>query len=91
MVKRIPNLIHVETPEINVWDHYETIRDNLEKQLVGIENPVVLYSCSFVAKKLIDENYHKYKNITQLDIGAAFEPYCGINNRPWHNPLKDRR
>jgi len=90
MKKRIDFISHIETPELNVWEHYETIKEQLDKQLVGVVDPVVLYSCSFVAKKLIDDNYHKHKSITQIDIGAAFEPYCGMDNRPWHTSMKEK-
>lgn len=89
--KHINFVAHVKTAETNVWDDYERIKAELDKQLVGVKNPVILYSCSFVAKKLIDENYHNHKDITQLDIGAAFEPYCGEDTRPWHSPMKDKR
>ena len=91
MKKHINFIAHVETSETEVWNHYEDIKDRLDKALIGVENPVILYSCSFVAKILIDNHYHSNKTVTQLDIGAAFEPYCGMDNRPWHSPMKDKR
>lgn len=91
MKKHINFVAHIETPEDNVWDSYEEIKEKLDNALIGVDNPVILYSCSFVAKILIDNYYHSHKHVTQLDIGAAFEPYCGKDNRPWHSPLKEKR
>jgi len=54
-------------------------------------NMVIVYSCSFIAKIAIDEIYKIYGNtITQLDIGAAFNPFVGIHNRPWHQLMIDK-
>lgn len=75
---------HIEMSHIitknNVWDDYKTIHDSIENIIQ--ENSVLLYSCSFVAKKLIDD-FHQL-NIIQLDIGAAFDSICGERSRPWH-------
>jgi hypothetical protein len=46
------------------------------------DNCVVLYSCSFAAKRLIHDFHNK--NIIQLDIGSAFDNLCGLQTRPWH-------
>jgi hypothetical protein len=49
-------------------------------------NMVIVYSCSFIAKVAIDEIYKIYGNsITQLDVGAALNPFVGVSNRPWHD------
>lgn len=49
-------------------------------------NMIIVYSCSFIAKIAIDEIYKIYGNsITQLDVGAALNPFVGISNRPWHD------
>jgi len=70
---------HVETPNSNnVWTESERISKDVEILLNNLdknENIVLLYACSYVAKKLIDDFYHKYKNITQIDMGSAVCPY----------------
>jgi hypothetical protein len=36
----------------------------------------------------ISKNYLAYSDkITQLDVGANLDPYCGISSRPWHAEL----
>jgi hypothetical protein len=57
---------------------------SLLKQLTECieDNCVVLYACSFVAKRLIHD-FHT-RNIAQLDVGAALDNMCGLQTRPWH-------
>ena len=80
---------HIVTPSDNVWDQYDVLETKLRAAIADKDNPVVLYCCSFVAKKLIDVLYQEMSDsITQLDIGAAFDVYCGIHSRPWHNYME---
>ena len=67
-----------------VWDEHDSIHKKIKKTIANMENPVILYCCSYVAKTMIDIFYNTHKNITQLDMGAALCAYCGINIRPWH-------
>jgi len=81
---------HAETPFKNCWAHateIEAIVDSLIDKNIT-KNPVVVYSCSLLAKVLVDIFYNKYGNkISQLDIGSCIDPWCGINSRPWHIEL----
>lgn len=55
------------------------------------ENPVVLYSCGVMAKILIDKYYNIYgENITQIDMGAVWDPYCGKITRPYHKKIIEK-
>lgn len=63
-----------------VVKQYPELFESLNKNIV--DNCVVLYACSFAAKKLIHD-FHT-RNIVQLDIGAAFDNMCGLQTRPWH-------
>lgn len=55
------------------------------------ENPIVLYSCGIPAKIMCDKFYNKYSNtITQIDMGAIWDPYCGIISRPYHKKVMKR-
>lgn len=52
------------------------------------ENPVILYSCSIPAKIMSHNFYKKYgKTITQIDMGAIWDPYCGKKTRPYHEKV----
>lgn len=81
---------HVPVPINNCWNQV----DQIQKQVQAIltqnldKKPVVVYSCSMVAKCLVDAFYKKFGDaITQLDIGSCIDPWCGVISRPWHNAL----
>jgi len=81
---------HIETPRANCW----RARTSIEKLIRSHINvylsaePVIVYSCSFLAKVLIDQFYHEYGDkITQIDIGSCIDPWCGIRSRPWHDSI----
>jgi len=81
---------HISVPLKSCWTAADTIEKQLEEVLTAnlSKQPVVLYSCSLLAKWLIDVFYKKYgDNITQLDIGSCIDPWCGVNSRPWHGAL----
>lgn len=82
-MKKMFDFTHIKTPN-KIWNHYENIKSTLFNNLQKSENNIILYSCSFVAKVLIDEVYKQFPNNIQLDLGAVFEPYCGVDSRPWH-------
>ena len=86
---------HIETPMGGLFE--KTVMDEIEINLGSLlekyktNNPVVLYSCSFVAKIMCDKFYNKYSNtITQIDMGAIWDPYCGIISRPYHKKVMKR-
>ena len=78
---------HISVPPRGCWilaDQVESQAKKLIEPLLN-EHPVIVYSCSLLAKWLIDVFYRKYGNkITQLDVGSCIDPWCGINSRPWH-------
>lgn len=81
---------HVEVPTTNCWNKADSISAQLEAKIQASldKHPVILYSCSLLAKALIDDNYHRYGNkITQLDVGSCVDPWCGVATRPWHPEL----
>lgn len=81
---------HIIVPTTNCWRQAEQINSELNSKIESVleQQPVIVYSCSLLAKLLIDINYHRYKNqITQLDIGSCIDPWCGIITRPWHREL----
>lgn len=86
---------HIVSPFPNLYEE-----NNIEKISIETEttinkylnqNPVILYSCGLVAKILIDDFYIKFgKMITQIDMGAIWDPYCGKVTRPYHNKVIKR-
>ncbi len=70
---------HVETLNNNdVWLESNKVQDEIKNILDKLnrnENTVLIYACSYVAKKLIDDFYYEYPNITQIDMGSAVCPY----------------
>lgn len=86
---------HVITPFGNLFK--KEIMVNIENDVAVLlekyknENPVVLYSCSFPGKIMSDKFYKKYLNtITQIDMGATWDPYCGKKTRPYHEKVLKR-
>ena len=78
--------IYEETNVIKLERETEIIIEKCKE-----ENPVILYSCGLMAKILIDKYYHKYGNtITQIDMGAVWDPYCGKITRPYHKKIIDK-
>jgi len=73
------NFKHIITTD-KVWNQYDELFTNI--QTCVKDGTILLYCCSFAAKRLIHD--FKDKNLIQLDIGAAFDEYCGIKSRPWH-------
>ncbi len=80
--------VHIPTPSTDVWNAYDVILKQIESEISVTNDPIILYSCSFVAKKLSDVFYKKYPSVTQLDIGAAFDVYSNVNTRPWHKHMR---
>ena len=86
---------HIETPMGGLFEKkvMGTIETNLGVLLekYKTDNPVVLYSCSFVAKIMCDKFYKKYSNtITQIDMGSTWDPYCDVIGRPYHKKVMKR-
>lgn len=80
---------HISVPGKSCWTEAESVKRQLEKLLVNNldKEPVVLYSCSLLAKWLIDEMFHRFNKITQMDIGSCIDPWCGIDSRDWHSEV----
>jgi len=81
---------HLSVSQNNCWRYSDSIEDQLEEKISSVlhQHPVVLYSCSLLAKLLVDKFFHRYgKNITQLDLGSCIDPWCGTVSRPWHREL----
>lgn len=88
---------HVVIPGLNCWESYKQILYDCSKIVNRIINRPVnngdvlfLISASMPAKVLIDDLYCQYNdklNISLLDTGSLFDPFCGKNSRGYHRDL----
>lgn len=81
---------HIAVPTNNCWNKSQEVETTLHQLIKKNQqqHPVILYSCSLLAKLLLDNCYKQYGNsITQLDIGSCIDPWCGMASRPWHRIL----
>lgn len=89
------NFTHIITPFPDLYRVENEIRITEEvdysiSTLIN-KNPVILYSCGLLAKVLIDRFYTKFTTqITQIDMGAIWDPYCGKITRPYHKKVTQR-
>lgn len=80
---------HVVCPLTNVWKWYTTIYGDVVERLQ--RDVVVLYCMSMPAKVMINQFAREYGDtITQVDIGSAFDPYCGFRTRRYHEKIIER-
>jgi hypothetical protein len=80
--------VHIITPMEYVWNHVESIIKELEISIKELENPVILYSCSLAKNIISDFIFDKYKyQLTQIDIGSSFDPFCGVYSRTNHDEI----
>lgn len=102
-LKELFNHVHIVSPYMNPKNKLEFIgfkeeeiiklEQNVSEQIniYKDENPVILYSCSVPAKIMSHNFYKKYgKTITQIDMGAIWDPYCGKKTRPYHEKVLNR-
>ena len=102
-LKELFDHIHIVSPLMNPKNKLEFIgfkeeemiklEQNVSEQIniYKYENPVVLYSCAASAKIMSHNFYKKYgKTITQIDMGAIWDPYCGKKTRPYHEKVLNR-
>jgi hypothetical protein len=79
---------HIVTSTQGIWNHQQDIEDKIENYIIKNPGLIILYASSIITKMASLKFYKKYKNlITQIDIGAAFDPYFKISSRPWHELL----
>ena len=102
-LKELFNHVHIVSPYMNPKNKLEFIgfkeeemiklEQNVSEQIniYKDENPVILYSCAASAKIMSHNFYKKYENtITQIDMGAIWDPYCGKKTRPYHEKVLNR-
>ena len=82
---------HVISPMKYIWSERIMIKNDVERYLQKMKDPVVLYSAGVASKVMIDNLYFPYKGkITQLDTGSLFDPYAGVSSRKYHSEVIQR-
>jgi hypothetical protein len=83
---------HIVTDLIKSWKKQDEVENELNQIILNYVNdnksPIILYGCAVTGKMAISKNYLLYGDkITQLDVGANLDPYCGVSSRPWHSEI----
>jgi hypothetical protein len=81
------DLMHLIISPVDSWLEY----DDVLKRLLQIihKDDVILYCSGMMTEVLIDDIYKIYKDdVTQIDIGSLFDPYCGVKSRSY---MKDKK
>jgi hypothetical protein len=79
---------HIETPIEYAWDKINILKIEIEKSIKEYKDPVILYSCSIATNILCDYIFEKFRdNVTQIDIGSSFDPFCGVFSRTNHDKI----
>lgn len=78
--------VHIVIPSTNCWMEYESVRQQIEFHIDGVNNAVVLLAASMMSEVLIDDfaDHHH----TFIDIGSVLDPYVGVKSRRYHHKLK---
>ena len=77
----------VQVPMRNAWLEYDRIKKIIyTDENIWTPDVVILYACGMMAPVLIHDLYRE--DITQIDVGAVFDPYCGVHSRLYHKKLK---
>ena len=75
---------YIEVPTNNAWQEHNKIKHKIEKNIWP--ESVVVYACGMMAPVLIWELYKD--DFSQIDVGAVYDPYCGVKSRQYHKKLK---
>lgn len=71
------------------WEDLERIERNI-RMLLSTEpkDAVVTWSLGYLTKVLQWRLIPDYPHLTQIDVGAVFDPYCGVRNRRFYKSDK---
>jgi hypothetical protein len=79
-------MVHIVVPNVDAWNVYDEIHENITYHLEDVKNAVVLLSCGMMAECLIFD--FATKKCTMIDTGSVFDPYAGVYSRSYHYKLK---
>ena len=77
--------IHIPTQENLVWRQVDWITTSLKQNLK--KGDIVLWCASIATNIGMLQTYRP--DVTQIDCGSVFDPYCFAPTRKYHHSLKD--
>lgn len=80
--------VFIEVPLFNCWESFEKTREDIYGEIS--KDCIILFSCTMLANVLIGRIYSTC-DVTCLDCGSAFDPYCGIQNREAQMTVQEAR
>lgn len=82
---------HVITPIEYVWKYTDRISSEILNLTKEMNNPVILFCCSIATNIIADHIFDIIgSEITQIDIGSTFDPFCGFFSRTGHKEIMSR-
>jgi hypothetical protein len=79
----------VEVPLKNCWLEKSRIEKELFEVLPQVGYAVLLFCASMATNVMIHDLYKYYgTQVTMIDAGSIFDPYCGFNTRRYHEKMK---
>jgi hypothetical protein len=89
-IYRVPftysSFVHI--PEVNCWLVYKQVKSEIQQYVEEYKSNliIILYCASMMSNVLIDD-FYPYKNLIQIDIGSAFDPWVGVKSRTYMQEL----
>lgn len=77
----------IEISPLNCWTEYFKTCQSIATALRGINNPIVLLCASMMSEVIIDQFRH-HEDLTIIDCGSVFDPYCHVKSRRYHQTLQ---
>lgn len=80
-------VMHIIISKVDAWNEFDQTIKRLRE--IIRKDDVVLYCAGMMSGVMMDQIYSQVgNNVTQIDIGSAFDPYCGIKSRSYHHKLE---
>lgn len=73
----------IPVPLKNAWNDYKRVSSLLKEFMCS--DAIVLLCCGMMAEVLIWDLCRE--DVTMIDAGSVFDPYCGYNTRNYHKKL----
>lgn len=74
-----------EIPSRSCWTYHKETANYLHNYLSDKHEHIILLCASMMSEVIIDD--FKDSGHTFIDIGSAFDPYCGVKSRRYHHKL----
>lgn len=72
-------------PDKNCWLTYDDTKRNLGEWIKDNENGIIFLCASMMSEVLIND--FEDANVTIIDAGSVFDPFCNVKSRKYHHKL----